>query len=433
MCVVDLRRRSSIIVRRGLFLLLLLIVVQGLLVSCKQAREKSDENACVNQKKSALVYSVCIAIKDSMERLYAPILETTNQTENLLREGADRQLFWLLPTYEYAVEHVRREQKEVFLRQILWEEAQEAVGETTGQVAEIQKPDVPISVEAIEVPAETVTKPVISNGTADRTVSDFQPHEKQLELNPETFFDFDSLLSSFYIVDPTTQANEKLMNATNFLAKDMTIEKDTLGPQILIYHTHSQEAFADSVPGDPTTTIVGAGDRLKDLLENTYGFQVLHHTESYDLPNRNKAYSNAKPSIEKLLQENPSIQVVIDLHRDSMPEDKKQVVQIDGRSTAKFMFFNGLSYHRKTGEISYLKNDNLENNLAFSFQMQKAANEYYPGATRKIYLKGYRYNMHLMDKYLLIELGAQNNTVEEAMNACDVIAHLLYLVLSGEA
>ena len=53
--------------------------------------------------------------------------------------------------------------------------------------------------------------------------------------------------------------------------------------------------------------------------------------------------------------------------------------------------------------------------------------------TRKIYLKSYRYNMHLMDKYLLIELGAQNNTVEEIMNACDVLGHLLYLVLTGEA
>ena len=116
-----------------------------------------------------------------------------------------------------------------------------------------------------------------------------------------------------------------------------------------------------------------------------------------------------------------------------MPEEKHQVIEIDGRPTAKFMFFNGLSYNRKTGPITYLKNENLESNLAFSFQMQKAANEYYPGVTRKSYLKSYRYNMHLMDKYLLIELGAQNNTVEEIMNACDVLGHLLYLVLTGEA
>ena len=64
--------------------------------------------------------------------------------------------------------------------------------------------------------------------------------------------------------------------------------------------------------------------------------------------------------------------------------------------------------------------------------MQLKAMEYYPGLTRRIYLKGYRYNMHLCPKYLLIELGAQNNTVEEAMNACDPLAHILDMVLSGE-
>lgn len=136
--------------------------------------------------------------------------------------------------------------------------------------------------------------------------------------------------------------------------------------------------------------------------------------------------------MEQVLQENPSIQVVIDLHRDQMPEETRLVMDLDGRPTARFMFFNGLSRTKKTGDITYLYNENLDNNLAFSFQMQKKAAEYYPGLTRKIYLKGYRYNMHLKDKYLLIELGAQNNTLEEAMNACDPLAHILDMVLSGE-
>ena len=64
--------------------------------------------------------------------------------------------------------------------------------------------------------------------------------------------------------------------------------------------------------------------------------------------------------------------------------------------------------------------------------MQMVSNEYYPGITRKIYLKGYRYNMHYRGKTLLIELGAQTNTVEEIMNACDPLAHILSLVLTGE-
>ena len=146
------------------------------------------------------------------------------------------------------------------------------------------------------------------------------------------------------------------------------------------------------------------------------------------MESRDDAYSNSLGDIESVLAENPSIQVVIDLHRDAVPEETRLVMDLDGRPTARFMFFNGLSRTKNTGNISYLYNENLGSNLAFSFQMQLKAMEYYPGLTRRIYLKGYRYNMHLRPKYLLIELGAQNNTLEEAMNACDPLAHILDLV-----
>ena len=82
--------------------------------------------------------------------------------------------------------------------------------------------------------------------------------------------------------------------------------------------------------------------------------------------------------------------------------------------------------------IEYLKNDNLKDNLAFSFQMQKVLGEYYPGLTRKIYIKQYRYNMHLCKRTLLIELGDENNTLEEAKRSCYPIAHALDLVLNGK-
>jgi stage II sporulation protein P len=177
---------------------------------------------------------------------------------------------------------------------------------------------------------------------------------------------------------------------------------------------------------------MGAGDRLSEILTTEYGYNVLHHRGKYDVETRDEAYSKALPEIEQILNDNPSIQVVIDLHRDEMNEATRLVTDIDGRPTAKFMFFNGLSRTKKTGSIAYLYNENLQDNLAFSFKMQLAAEIYYPDVTRKIYLKSYRYNMHLKPRSLLIELGAQNNTVEEVMNACDVIAHILDLVLTGE-
>ena len=245
-------------------------------------------------------------------------------------------------------------------------------------------------------------------------------------------FTFEDLINNFYAVDPTTQASETRINLANLLHRDKTINKQVNGPQILIYHTHSLEAFVDSVPGDPSTTIVGAGARLKEILEEKYGFRVLHHTMGYDVEGRDYAYTKALPDIERLLRENPSIQVVIDLHRDEMRGGRKLVMDLQGRPTAQFMFFNGLSYTKMTGPIDYLENPFINENLAFSFQAQVAANEYYPGITRKIYLKAYRYNMHVLPRTTLIELGAQTNTVEEIMNACEPLAHVLSLVLSRE-
>lgn len=259
----------------------------------------------------------------------------------------------------------------------------------------------------------------------------FQPaEEKSFRYQWEGLADYDELIKAFYAVDSTTKAGEGLLEAKELLSKDMRIQGSAEKPQILIYHTHSQEAFVDSVPGDENSGILGAGEYLASILRERYGYNVLHHRACYDA-DRDYAYSNSLPEIEKLLRENPSIEVVIDLHRDAMPAERRLVMNLQGRPTAQFMFFNGLSRTKK-GEISYLENPYLEENLAFSFQMQAACNEYYPGIARRIYLKAYRYNMHLCPKTLLIELGAQNNTEEEIHNACDPLAHVLHLVLSGK-
>ena len=264
------------------------------------------------------------------------------------------------------------------------------------------------------------------------TTSAFLPHEKLQELNMSKYEDYETLVKEFYTIDANTMIGSDQLDVNKLMGVDVTIDKKADAPQILIYHTHSREAFADSVPGDAATTIMGVGERLSDILTEEYGYCVLHHTGQFDVESRTVAYSSALPEITQILKENPSIQVVIDLHRDEMAEGTRLVTDLDGRPTARFMFFNGLSRTKKTGNIDYLRNEYINENLAFSFQMQKKAMEYYPGLTRKIYLKGYRYNMHLCAKSLLIELGAQNNTLEEAMNACDPLAHILNMVLTGQ-
>lgn len=244
--------------------------------------------------------------------------------------------------------------------------------------------------------------------------------------------DFSYLKQHYYTVDSTTSVTADKLDVGQFLTFDATMKQDNSLPQILIYHTHSQEGFVDSVAGDPSTTIVGVGEKLAGILREEYGFHVIHDTGIYDLPNRDYAYSVSAPAIEKILAENPSIEVVIDLHRDGVSGTTHLVQEVGGRQTAQFMFFNGISYLNATGDIDYLKNPYIKENLAFSFQMKLAADRYYPGFARNIYLKGLRYNMHYRPKSLLIEVGAQTNTVQEAMNAAEPLAQILAMVLKGE-
>jgi stage II sporulation protein P len=219
------------------------------------------------------------------------------------------------------------------------------------------------------------------------------------------------------------------MKAETLLGTDLKLEKDSSVPQILIYHTHSQEEYADFGPSNPGATVVGNGDYLAELLR-AKGWNVIHDTGTYDIQGGNRAYTYALEGITRILQENPTIQVILDLHRDGVKESLHLVHEVNGKPTANIMFFQGMS-RTPEGAIEYLPNPYLEENLAFGFQMQLAAAGRYPGFTRKIYLKGLRYNLHLRPRSALIEVGAQNNTSEEARNAMEPLAELLDIVLQG--
>ncbi len=254
--------------------------------------------------------------------------------------------------------------------------------------------------------------------------------EKAVEISREKLNDFDYLVQNFYQIDRTTTIDGSELNAQAMLEKDMKLQGGAENIQILIYHTHSQEGYADSVPGDPESSVLALGERLTQLLRDQYGFNVMHHMGEYDVKDRDNAYSYAGPALEQILAENPSIEVVIDLHRDGVPDTAHLVTEVNGKQTAQIMFFNGLSRTTKNGNIAYLANPNLADNLAFSFQMKLAAEEYYPGFSRATYLKGYRYNLHYRPKSLLVEVGAQTNTFEEAINAMEPLADILHKVLS---
>jgi stage II sporulation protein P len=243
---------------------------------------------------------------------------------------------------------------------------------------------------------------------------------------------FQSFLSNYYIEDSSTKATEEVFNLAELAAYDFTIEKKAK-PQILIFHTHGSEGYADSRNGVTEDTVIGAGEVLAKELRETYGYQVIHETTVFDrkpdgTDDRNNAYNNALPVITGILEKYPSIEVVIDLHRDS---GEARTSVINGVSTAKVMLFNGLC-RTKDGPVTYYAKPNLQANLAFSLHLQITGNELYPGLMHRIYLKSYRYNMHLKEKYLLVELGTNKNTVAEAKAAMPLFARTISTVLSGE-
>ena len=245
--------------------------------------------------------------------------------------------------------------------------------------------------------------------------------------------DYKFLLEHFYIVDETTTMTKTDLDGKKLLQTDLSVKMKGEDPLVLIYHTHGSETYKKE--NGKTGSVIDVGKRLKKELEEKYGIKTIHDTSIYDQVNgeldRNAAYNYAGDSVAATLKKHPSIKVVLDLHRDSVEDSIHLVTEIDGKKTAKIMFFNGVS-RLKSGEIDYLYNPNKSANLAFSLQMQLLAAKYYPDYTRKIYIKGYRYNLHLAKRAMLVEVGAQNNTVTEAKNAMVPLAELLYRLLSGE-
>ena len=132
--------------------------------------------------------------------------------------------------------------------------------------------------------------------------------------------DYDYLIQHFFTIHPTASIDRSLMNAETFLSMDLTIRKDEAdGPQILIYHTHSQENYRDYTGSDGKGAVVSLGEELAKRLR-TKGYQVWHDTTAYDMKSghldRSRAYTYACEGVTNLLQKYPSIQVILDVHRE---------------------------------------------------------------------------------------------------------------------
>lgn len=245
--------------------------------------------------------------------------------------------------------------------------------------------------------------------------------------------DADTLLSYCYNAAYPKCVKSDELDASNLLGQDLTLDMSTGGYKVLIYHTHSSEAFADSRTGEVEDTVIGLGNRLAEILTDTYGISVYHDTTEYDMMtgvlDRNASYDYSREGVYQILQDNPEIEVMIDLHRDGVPEDTHLVTDVDGKPTAQIMLINGMCRDEEGNDVDYWSNDNKVDNMAFALQTYLAGRGNYGDIMRKIYISTSRYNMDLMPHAMLAEIGAQTNTVEEEYNAVEPFAAMLAKVL----
>jgi len=196
------------------------------------------------------------------------------------------------------------------------------------------------------------------------------------------------------------------------------------GAQVLIIHSHGSEAYTE--PGlttydpetdsnrskDPALSVVRVGDEIAKVIEEA-GIEVIHDKTMYDLPNFNKSYEASLEGIKKHLKENPSIKVIIDVHRDAMVTDKgvkyKPVAEFGGEKCAQVMLVMG------TGENG-LSHEYWKENLKLALRLQKRMNDESPGLARPIDLRKDRFNQHATMGSMLVEVGSSGNTLEEAIN-----------------
>lgn len=203
-------------------------------------------------------------------------------------------------------------------------------------------------------------------------------------------------------------------------------------PEVLVVHTHTTECYdGDAMSGEAERTTNEAYNmcRLGDILCNTlsnYGIVAIHDKTIHDYPSYQGAYTRAMKTIEKNIATNPSIKVVIDIHRDAYiyPDGSKLKVttNIDGNDAAKVMLVLGT-------DSMGLSHENWRSNLTFAAKIQNAAEIMYPTLMRSINLRQERFNMHATKGSILIEIGSNGNTLAQAEKSAEYIGNAIAAAL----
>ena len=208
------------------------------------------------------------------------------------------------------------------------------------------------------------------------------------------------------------------------------------GPSVLIVHTHASESYFPQGQNTYTLTdvertsdkrynVIRVGDELEKTLKES-GISVVHDRNIYDSPSYNGSYTRTLEAIGNALAKNPSIKVVIDIHRDAMTTDEgvkyRTVADVDGKRLAQMMIV------MSTGE-SGLPHPDWAENLKLAVKLQNAMAEKFPNLMRPINLRKERFNMHATIGSMLVEVGTSANSLDEAIGSVQLLGKELATIL----
>lgn len=213
----------------------------------------------------------------------------------------------------------------------------------------------------------------------------------------------------------------------------LKINGDPAEPQVLIMHTHTTESYmqedrdyytASDNPRtqDPEKSVVRVGEEIKKQLEAA-GIGVLHDQTLHDYPSYTNSYFRSEATVKNYLAKYPSIKVVLDVHRDAMASgdsDKiKPAVEINGKKAAQVMLVMGCQ------DGSVKGHPNWRENLRLALRVQQTFEVMYPKLARPLYFVPKKYNQHLTTGSMLIEIGSDANTLEEAIYSGEMVGKAL--------
>lgn len=213
------------------------------------------------------------------------------------------------------------------------------------------------------------------------------------------------------------------------------VKKNNDSPQVLIYHTHTSEGYIDedvdffydsfySRTQNNDFNVVAVGDAIADVL-NKNGIKTIHDKTVHD-STYNGSYDRSVQTVQSDLDKYSDIKVVLDIHRDAIGTDElkvKPVFTYKGKKAAQIMILSGCDTY---GEMGFV---NWQNNLNFALKIQNKAEQLYPGMTRPLNFDYFAYNEYVCDGSLLIEVGAEANSIDEAIYTGSLLGNVLYEVL----